>query len=192
MYDYSNFTDQQLFVLLKRKDHGAYTEIYDRYFTVLYLHARHILRNENLAQDAVHDVFTMIWNKAGTFELTHGLDAYLFRSVKNVILNGIRHEKVAGNYIADLKRFYEEAHSSTDELVQLNELKRLIEEEIQRLPSEIKKVFELSRKKHLTNAEIANELQKSEQTVKNQIKRALQILRKNLDLPVSVIIMLLK
>jgi RNA polymerase sigma-70 factor (ECF subfamily) len=99
---------------------------------------------------------------------------------------------VAGNYLTELGHFYEEGKYSTEEQVHLNELLRLIELEIQKLPAEIKKVFELSRKQYLNSSEIALKLNKSEQTVKKQISRAIQILRLKLNLPAPVIILLLK
>lgn len=192
MNDYSNYTDQQLVTLLKSKDDTAFTEIYERYWSVLYLHAKRLLHDEDLAQDAVHDVFATLWRKAADFELTTSLNSYLYRAVKNAILNDIRHERVAANYLNDLKRFYEEGTTSTDDLMHLKELQALIEQEIQNLPDEIRKVFEMSRKLHLSNAEIALELNKSESTVKNQIKRAKDILRDRLDLPSLLILFLLK
>lgn len=192
MKDYSIYTDQQLIALLKGKDSKAFTEIYERYWSILYLHAKRLLRHEDLAQDAVHDVFATLWKKAADFELTTSLNSYLYRAVKNAILNDIRHEKVAANYLSDLKRFYEEGATSTDELLHLKELQSLIEREIQNLPDEMRKVFEMSRKQHLSNAEIALELNKSESTVKNQIRRAKDILRDRLDLPSLLILFLLR
>lgn len=191
-HDYGRYTDDDLVALLNERDHAAFTEVYERYWSVLYLHARHLLHNDTLAKDAVHDVFSVLWNRAGTLALTTSLNAYLYRSVKNVILNDIRHEKVAGNYLEDLKRFYREEDTSTEEIVHLRQLQNLIEEEIKKLPPEMRKVFEMSRKLHLSNQTIAIELHKSEQTVKNQIKRAMQILREKLNLPSAIIILLLK
>jgi RNA polymerase sigma-70 factor (family 1) len=192
MKDYGNYTDQQLVTLLKDKDDHAFTEIYERYWSVLYIHARRLLQDDDLAQDAVHDVFATLWKKSAELELTNTLNSYLYRTVKNAILNDIRHERVAANYLAELKRFYQEGATSTDELVHLKELQVLIEQEIQNLPEEMRKVFEMSRKRHLSNAEIAIELNKSELTVKNQIKRAKDILRDRLDLPSLLILFILK
>lgn len=192
MKGYGNYTDQHLVTLLKDQDNRAFTEIYERYWSVLYIHARRLLQDESLAQDAVHDVFATLWRKAADIELTTSLNAYLYRTVKNVILNDIRHERVAANYLTDLKRFYQEGTISTDELIHLKELQSLIENEIQNLPEEIRKVFEMSRKRHLSNAEIALELNKSESTVKNQIKRAKDILRDRLGLSSLLILLILK
>jgi RNA polymerase sigma-70 factor (ECF subfamily) len=192
MITYSKLSDTELTALLKTQDHAAFTEIYNRYCTVLYLHARHMLHQEDQARDVVQEVFTRLWDKRSDFELTVSLNAYLYKSVKNIILNMVRHEKVAGNYLVELGYFYEEGKYSTEEQVHLNELLRLIELEIQKLPAEIKKVFELSRKQHLNNLKIAQKLDKSEQTVKKQISRAIQILRLKLNLPAPILLLLLK
>lgn len=192
MVQYYEHSDFDLTDLIRNGNSRAFQEIYNRYWTVLYLHARRMLRNESQAQDVVQEVFTVFWEKREEMEPTLQVRAYLFAAVKNRILNLFRHEKVAGNYLSALGHVYDEGDYSTDESVNFNELVRLIETEISRLPTEMKKVFELSRKEHLSAREIAVVLNKSEQTVKKQISRVLQILRMKIGLNAPLLLVLLK
>ncbi len=65
----------------------------------------------------------------------------------------------------------------TDHLVREKQMKAIIEREISKLPKKMRIVFELSRNEHLSHKEIAETLNLSEQTVTDQIKKALKILR---------------
>lgn len=191
MTTYEAHTDDELAALLKLGNHAAFTEIYKRYGNVLYLHARHMLHQDDKARDVIQEVFTALWNNVTSLKLNVSLNAYLYRSVRNTILNAIRHDKVAGKYLAELGHFYEEGDYALDNELHFKELRRLIDREIEELPAEIKKVFVLSRKAHLSNSQIAGLLGKSENTVKSQIGRAIQILRLKLNIPASVIFILL-
>ncbi|RQO72177.1 RNA polymerase subunit sigma-70 [Pedobacter sp. KBW06] len=185
-------SDQQLLARLKGGDHAAFTEIYNRYWSVLYVHARGMLGEADLARDVVQEVFTGIWQKSAQLELHISLNAYLYKSVRNTILNLIRREKVELGYLADLGHFYQEGIPCTEEQLRFKELHQLIEEGLSQMPPKMREVFDLSRKQYLPHAEIARHLDISEGTVKKQINKALRLLRLKLHLPVTVLLVLLK
>lgn len=192
MIIYSAHTDQELITLLRKGDHNAFTEIYKRYWSVLYLHARHMLRQEDQARDVIQEVFAAMWNKHTQIELTISLNAYLYKAVRNTILNIIRHGKVKENYLADLGDFIDQERVETDELVRYNDLKRLIEREILNMPPKMREIFEMSRKEGLSHAEIGARLGISDLTVKKQVSKAVTILRKKFKIPLATLIILLR
>jgi len=192
MIIYSAHTDQELITLLRKGDHNAFTEIYKRYWSVLYLHARHMLRQEDQARDVIQEVFAAMWNKHTQIELTISLNAYLYKAVRNTILNIIRHGKVKENYLADLGDFIDQEKVETDELVRYNDLKRLIEREILNMPPKMREIFEMSRKEGLSHAEIGARLGISDLTVKKQVSKAVTILRKKFKIPLATLIILLR
>lgn len=185
---YNKYSDADLIALLKSGDRTAFTEIYDRYWSVLYLHARQMLRDQDDASDVIQEVFTSIWNRAKDLELSVSLNAYLYRSVRNSVLNMIRKGKLEGDYRKSLTAFYAKGEFSTDDQVNFNDLKNLIEREVELLPKKMRVVFELSRGQHASHAEIAQQLNMSDEAVKKQISRALAILRRKLGLPLSIIL----
>ncbi|WP_316794990.1 RNA polymerase sigma-70 factor [Pedobacter agri] len=188
---YGKLSDANLLSLLKAGDRWAFTEIYNRYWAVLYLHARRMLHNRDSARDIVHEVFTGIWSKSADLELSGSLNAYLYKSVRNTIINLIRKEKHESVYIDKLGEFYDKGNFATDEMVNFNDLKFQIEKEIALLPKKMRMVFELSRNENLTHAEIAKQLKISDLTVKKHINKAIHILRKRLDIPATIIILYL-
>lgn len=192
MIIYSTHTDQDLITLLRKGDHDAFTEIYKRYWSVLYLHARHMLRQEDQARDVVQEVFTLMWNKHAEFQPAINLNAYLYKSIRNRILNIIRHGKIKENYLADLGAFVDQELVQTDELVRYNDLKRLIEKEISNMPPKMREVFEMSRTEGLSHAEIAERLGISDLTVKKQVSKAVTMLRKKFKIPLATLVILLR
>jgi RNA polymerase sigma factor (sigma-70 family) len=119
------------------------------------------------------------------------LPSYLFTAVRNKALDLFSHKKVEAKYLASLQNFIEDAGVQTDFLIRENDLKNLIEKEIQSLPPRMKEAFQLSRKEKLSHKEIAHLMDISEQTVSTQIKKALRILRVRLGLIIYLIMLLL-
>lgn len=191
MPEYSQLSDATLTALLSQKNEAAYREIYNRYWSILYLHARNILKSQDDAKDIVQEIFTTLWIKASDLNFEISLSSYLFKATRNKILNQINHKKIATRYQQSLYDFYEEGKLITDEALREKELSRIIEAEIQRLPAKMRKIFELSRKKHLSYQQIAEHLNISEHTVKSQVSNSLKILRVRLELTTIIIFVLL-
>lgn len=182
MTAYRAYSDQQLAVLLKEGDRNAFTEIYERYYGLLYVHTRKRLKDLETAKDLVQELFADIWVKRSVFDLSVSVSGYLYRALRNRILNSITHQQVADKYVLSLQGFLDQEPVAADHLVREHQLKYIIEKEIAALPVKMRQVFELSRKANMSHKEIALELDLTEQTVRSHIKNALRILRIRLGL----------
>ncbi|WP_372933973.1 sigma-70 family RNA polymerase sigma factor, partial [Mariniphaga sediminis] len=76
-----------------------------------------------------------------------------------------------------------------DDVIEFEELMRMIDKAIEELPAELKEAFTMNRYSDMKYAEIAEKLQVSIKTVEARISRALKILRKELKGYLSVIFM---
>jgi RNA polymerase sigma-70 factor (family 1) len=188
---YQTLSDQELTALLHEGDEKAFTEIYERYHSLLYIYAHKKLSNKQEAQDIIHEVLITLWSRRFDFSMQTSLPSYLFSAVRNKALDLFSHKKVEAKYLASLQNFIADSGIQTDFLIRENDLKTLIEKEIQALPPRMKEVFQLSRKEKLSHKEIANLMDISEQTVSTQIKKALRILRVRLGLIIYLIMLLL-
>jgi len=63
MATYQTLSDAQLTELLRESNHAAYTEIYRRYFHLMFVHAYKKVRDEEQAKDIIQDLFTNLWFK---------------------------------------------------------------------------------------------------------------------------------
>ena len=192
MADFSILTDQELTALLNKGSEPAFAEIYSRYWTVLFLHARHILHEKEEARDIVQNVFTGLWQNVGQLDFNTSPSAFLYKSVRNKVFDHMKHKRVVNDYLQSLNEFINEAEVSTDALIREKELAEIIEREIQALPAKMREVFELSRKQHLSYQQIAEKLGVTEHTVKSQVSNALRILRAKVGLSAAVIVYLMQ
>lgn len=177
MLEYKELSDRDLVAAIQAADEKAYAEIFERYWTVLFLHAMHMLRDEEEARDIVQELFTVLWQKASDLQITSTLSAYLYKSVRNRVFDHIKRKKVMTDYLQSLSDFMDEGLLETDTLIREKQLHEAIEAEIAALPSKMRVIFELSRKQHLSYKEIAQQLNITEHTVKSQVSNALRILR---------------
>lgn len=181
MPEYRQLDDAYLTNLLLQKDHEAFSEIYRRYWHVLFLHAHKMIRDEDEAKDIVQDIFIGLWNCSSSIHITSNLKGYLYVTVRNRILNRIRQTKSSDDFVGLLAKEINGVDESTTDLINERELQEIIDNEVNRLPPRMKQVFQLSREEFLTHKQIAQRLGTSEETVKKQISGSLKILRGKLD-----------
>jgi len=190
MEGHSSYTDQELVVLLREGDKIAFTAIYERYHSLLYIYAHKKLHNKEESQDIIQEVLITLWNKCRELSVDVSLKSYLFAAVRNKALDLFSHQKVEARYLSSLQSFIDISTESSDFLVREKDLSSLIEREIQALPPKMREIFELSRKEKLSHKEIAKVLNISEHTVATQMKRALKVLRLRLGLVVWIAMLL--
>lgn len=179
---YRSYSDSELAALLRSGDRAAFAEIYERFKGPLYVHAFHRLGDREETKDLLQQLFTTLWENRESLEIRGQLSGYLFTSVRNRVLKFVAHQQVSSAYIASVQASVQAADGLTDRLVREKELLALIEQEIAALPPKMREIFELSRKQHLSNDEIAEQLGISEKTVRNQVNNALHTLRVKLGI----------
>lgn len=187
---YRSHSDSELAYLLTQGDELAFTEIYNRFYGVLFIHASKRLNDEEEAKDVLHQLFESLWLKRVQLAPDGNLSAYLYTAVRNRVLDVFAHQKVENKYVDSLQSYIDQDHILTDYLVREKQMALLIEQEIAALPPKMREIFVLSRKANKTHKEIALELGISELTVKTQVKKALRILRSRLGLVVYVAFLL--
>ncbi len=191
MEKYSEFSDMVLVSLLKADDRGAFTEIYNRFKGILYVHAYKKLGNSKEAEDVVHDVFAQLWFKREKLNIETGnLAGYLYTTIRNTVLTTISRKGYADQYLSAHWQDMSMENAVTDYRLRENQLREIIEKHVAALPKKMRLVFELSRNAQLSHKEIAEQLGISESTVKSQINSALHLLKSKLG-AVSFIWMLI-
>lgn len=192
--NYSSLSDSEVFKLTKASDHFAYTEIYHRYFHLIYRHAFKKLRGEDVAKDVVQDVFTTLWLKRSVIAVESNLAGYLYTAVRNRIFNFWAHERIESSYWdsftghLDMERY---ADVSTDHRIRERQLMDYIERQVEAFSPRMREIFELSRREHLSHREIAEQLHTTEANVAKQIGNALRLLRAKIGILIFLVLIIL-
>lgn len=178
--NYSDMCDEELVTGYNEGNVACFTEIYNRYWAVLYRHALRMLRDESAAKDVVQETFHSLIAK-GPINGTIPLRLLLYTTVRNRVINDFRKEKVKEKYLASLRSYAQTATNPTDNGLLEKELTSIIDSEIARLPERMRLTFELSRKMNFDYKTIAEKTSTSTETVRRQIHNALRILRSKLS-----------
>jgi RNA polymerase sigma-70 factor (ECF subfamily) len=176
----NDLTDIQLIRLLKEDNETAFAEIYKRYAKSLADFTASKLFNLEDAQDIIHDLFVKLWEDRKQLNITSNLKTYLFTITRHRIIDKIRRNITREEYAAMLQSLANAYQPNIEQQIAAKELQQTIENSLNKLSPKVKEIYQLSREENLSIPEIAEKLQLSEQTVKNQLSTALSHLRKSL------------
>ncbi|REL38069.1 RNA polymerase sigma-70 factor [Rhodohalobacter sp. SW132] len=145
----------------------AFREIYWLYCDQLHRLAFQFLRDQQLAEDAVQDIFLKLWNQRHQLDENRSIKGFLLISLKNHVLNLLKINKRRILRQFEYSRINTNKVNETDGAVICSELHSLIEHCLENLPVAKRRVYELKRVGDFSNKEIASELGLSENTVKS-------------------------
>jgi RNA polymerase sigma-70 factor (family 1) len=177
---YTHLSDLELANTLYNGNTVGFKELYSRHADKL-LHLA-IAKIDSLqdAEDCVQEVFCNFWqhclDRPAPFQDIN-LEAYLVTSVKHYVFRYYRRQLRSKIIQEQVVRNTPESGSTTEEYLSSLDIMGLLREELDDMPEQMRKVFEMSRSQDLTIKEIAFRLELSEQTVKNHMSRALRRLR---------------
>ena len=181
MSEYQKLSDGELTELLIKGNEAAFAEIYQRYWTIMYMHALKMLRNEDDARDVVQELFTTLWTRSNTMTSSANLAGYLYIMVRNKVLDFIEQQRVRSNHLDSLALYMQtHANQILDDITE-REMMRALDLEIQQLPPKMRVIFEMRVKQHKTYKEIAEELNVSDKTVKKQVSNAIKVIKPRLN-----------
>lgn len=176
-FDYNKLSDMELMSIINKGDE-AFLEVYKRYWQKLYVYAYNLLEDRQACEDVIQDVFTTFWTKKDKVSISN-LSHYLYQAVKFQIFNLFRNGKIAKKHVDRMKVI--EFVNSTEESLNLKELENSLEGLLAQLPDRCREIFYASRFENLSNAEISEKFNISNQTVKNQVSKALKHLKDSMD-----------
>lgn len=159
----------------------AFYELYQRYSDLIY---RNILVRVNSsfdADDIFQDFFISLWEKRENLKVETNVRAYLLVWLKNHILNTIKENQIREKYQGIALQNSQEADDYTWAKIVSEDMSIKLTKTVETFPPRLKTVYVLSREQHLTIKEIAEKLNVSEQTIKNQLTEILRRLKNEMN-----------
>ena len=175
---YSEISDDKLLTLIKKAEQAAFLEIYQRYWSSLYRYAYNVINNHQVCEDIIQEIFLDLWSRKNEV-LIANLKAYLYKSVKFQIFKYLRHNEVEKKHLSLLNKV--QFVNQTEDYINLEDLEKMLDKSISKLPAKCREIFYLSRFEQKSYQEIADKLNISTQTVKNQVSKALKFIRGSIN-----------
>ena len=162
-------------------DKTAVNELYELYSSKLYHFAFGYLKSEADALDIVQEVFVNLWNNRKGLNKNSNIDAYLFTIAKNTIISVFRKKLLEKAYLENLRYKVVDNSIDTESKVNYDLLAEKIQQLIDQLPPQRKRIYVMCKEKGYTNQSVANELNISIKTVEDHMTKARKFLKENLS-----------
>ena len=181
--------DKILVRRLRSGDKDAFRLLYERYYPLFISFANRMLKDENMAEDLIQNVFMKVWVGRANLNENKNFRNYLLVSIRNEVYQYFRRafridsEAPCPDII--------DGSMNVETAISAKELERKIAGVIAGMPHRRREIFNMSRYEKLSNREIAQRLGLSVRTVEKHIENALSDIRKNIPSSILVLIMLL-
>lgn len=173
--------EQELLFKLKQGDQAAFDVLYQHYSLKIYQNILRLVKQDDLAEELLQDVFMRIWEKRETINIDTSFKSYLFRVAHNLVMDMFRRAAFDKNLRTHLSKFSTELYSNTEELTDLKDTQQLIDKAIEALPPQRKKIYLLCKIEGKSYEEVSKLLNVSTSTISDHIVKATKSLKENLS-----------
>lgn len=166
---------------LKKGNHSAFEEIFERYSKPLFKFSLSYLKSEEAAEDIVQEVFIKIWNNRKELKTDASFQSYLFTIALNAVrkyFNQLsRKNELKHDILLDLSRQKADFDDRSDYQAMIDKLEELIN----LMPEKRKEVFIKKKIEEKSLKEISEELNITTKTVEYHITEAMKFLKKEFE-----------
>jgi RNA polymerase sigma-70 factor, ECF subfamily len=164
---------------IRVEDEVLFKKFFLDHYDGMFRYCMTLVQNQADSEDIVQTVFTDFWQGKDNLIIHTSVQAYLYKSVFYMSMNRVKKSKVTDKYISSLSKMDERTSSSDPAIFQ--EVNEKVNEAINSLPEQCRKIFSLSRFEGMKYQQIADQLDLSVKTIENQMGKALKILRIHLS-----------
>lgn len=177
-----SISDEELYRLIKNDDRAAYAELYHRFRRPLLAYALKKISADD-AEDIVQDLLTKLWDSRDSITVQKQFASYVFGALRNRIIDSMMRSTRIEGYLESIKVYALESRQEDGADYKMRESNFLDSIE--------KTLYQFSSKAHLivrlriegyNNHEIAEKLNLSEKTIRNQHSEIIKFLRKKLPI----------
>ncbi|MES2828501.1 MAG: sigma-70 family RNA polymerase sigma factor [Bacteroidota bacterium] len=164
-----------------------FEDLYNKYWKLVFNAAYKRLGDLEIAKDITQDVFVQLFTRQESAPVEN-IPAYLLISVRNAVF---KHLERSGRIVFtdDAALDVPDSKADADAGIRNREFIASFEKLVDTLPPQQKIIFKLKFEEELSSAQIAENLQISPKTVRNQLGKALSALRSSLLFLFSALIL---
>lgn len=167
---------------IKQGDRGAFKELYDRYHRRVFFVAKKYLKDVDLVEDVVQDIFIKFWDKRHQLDESKSVRGFLFTMLKHHVLNMVRDRKNRACILKKYKKIISDKQRSTpaDDYIIYKEYKELLKLALEELTPSQREIVKMKVFQNRSNASIAALRKVSVNTVKTQYYNGSKFIREYL------------
>ena len=178
----AHLSDEALVLLAARSEESALAELYDRYGRAAYGLALRVLRDPELAEDAVQEAFLTLWRTAARFVPERSkASTWILTLVHRRAVDAVRREQRRRTDSLDWAP--EPSVEGVDEDAWLRLQRERVQEALRKLPDAQREALELAYYGGLSQSELAERLGQPLGTIKSRMFGGLSRLRELLGEP---------
>lgn len=171
--------EKELLLLLKKGDQQAFKSLYDFYSTKILKKLIKLIKDEEVAKELLQDIFLKIWEKRENLDPDKNFSAYLFRITENLVTDLFRRAAFEKKLMAHLVNISTELYNHTEEVMNYKEGRAILQQAIDTLPPQRKKIFTLCKIEGKSYEEAGKLLGISSGTVNDHMVKAARAVKKH-------------
>ncbi len=158
----------------------AFTTLYKYYSPRLYMNILQMVRDPEMAEELVQELFTRIWLKRTCIGLAENFTGYMYRIAQNLAHDYFRKIKNDRRLLEKFRLLAEENYKHIEETVGYHESAAILKNAIDHLSPQQRKVYHFVREEGYTYEQAAEIMGISPQTVKEYLVATTKAIRKNM------------
>ena len=165
------------------QDREAFSQLYDRFSSLVYTLAMRMLRMSSDAEDLLQEVFVQVWHQANRYSEERGSpEAWIVNIARSRAIDKLRSiRRMERSFILTDDPANAESSDNVESSAAESETKLTMNSALANLPEAQRKVLELAYFDGLSQSEIANRLKEPLGTVKTRMRSGIQRLRDLLE-----------
>jgi RNA polymerase sigma-70 factor (ECF subfamily) len=170
--------DDELVRRMQQDDVRAFEELYRRYVGRLSNSAYKRLKDKELTEEIVQDLFVNLWIKRHQLSVRKSVAVYLHTALRNAVIDWFRQQARRQSFLGE-PLATEVPTNDTEDRVFYDDLQRSYRDVVELLPDKCRRVYELHQRGQSVG-EIAELLRISPKTVESHLLKASHTLRDQL------------
>jgi len=161
------------------QDRDAFSQLYDRFSTLVFTLVMRMLRVRSDAEDLLQEVFVQVWRQAQSYSAERGSpEAWIINIARSRAIDKIRSiRRMEKSFVLTDDPARAESSDNVESSVAESEARMAMNSALANLPETQRRVLELAYFDGLTQTEIANRLAEPLGTVKTRMRTGIQRLR---------------
>lgn len=167
---------------VKSGSYTDFTRLYAIYADLLYGFVLNLTKSPADAEDILQETFLRIWQTRESLSLDTSFKAYLYTIARHLIIDSFRKkiDSVDFELYVQSDAYQQCGENNVENKIYFDEFLKRINKAVEQLTPKQRLIFDLSKRKGYSIQEIAEALEISEKTVKNQLTLAMNLLKSNL------------